>query len=308
MQSNATLNPILSTVAGEFMRDMNGYVGFKLFPVFNAGDPSGDYYVFPRGNALNLPRNIRHSPGAPFSRSLQKVSDDNYACKDAGHEEPVPDTIRRKYANRFDADKAATKRLTDIIKLNHELRVKDLIDAASLEDATPTIKWNEPDSDPRADVNAAKEYLRLNCGLRPNLMVISEPVRLFLEGHPAIMKFYSETTPGLLPLAKLAAFFNVGEIAVAEQVINTANEGQALTPADIWDDTVILARVDSSQDLMVPSFGRTFNWSEMGAADGTQIFTYRDEPVESTVHRVRHFTDEKIVAAHAAYRLENVLA
>lgn len=59
----------------------------------------------------------------------------------------------------------------------------------------------------------------------------------------------------------LAAVFGVSEVLVAGGLVNTAAEGLSLNPASIWGDTVILAHVESAQDLSAPNFGRTFAWS-----------------------------------------------
>lgn len=311
MISNATANPVLTGHAVQFMRATAGYVGLTLFPAFPSAEQSANYYIWTRENALNVPRNIRHAPGAPFPRSVPKISDDLYACQDYGLEQPVPDEIRRKYANYIDADISAVRRNTDILKINHELRAHTLATGAGVPNSGVAKKWDDPDSDPKGDVDAAKEAIRKNTGQRPTVMVISEAVRLVLSVHPKIAERVKYTTTGITSLELLAAYFEVGKIVVAEQVINTANEGQALTPADIWGDDVLLALVNPARDLMVPTFGRTFWWSDFGSigADDVpiQIVSYRDETVASDVHRVRHFTDEKIVFDKAAYRINDVL-
>lgn len=294
--------------AVRFMRDPMGFVGFRLFPTFNSADQSSDYYVWDRENNLSIPRNIRHAPGSHFSRSTPKISDDAFACRDYGHETPVPDEIRRKYRTTIDADISAVRRNVEIMKVNHELRVLAKVQDNSVPDASPDAKWNESDSDPKADIDAAKENIRKNTGLRPNLMIISAPVKLVLEAHPKIAERVKYTSSGLTTLIQLAAYFGVAEIAVADQVVNSAEEGQAIAPADIWGDTVMLAHVNGAQDLMVPTFGRTFGWADFGGAEGIQITTYRDEPVASDVHRSRQFSDEKLVAPFAGFRLDNVLA
>src|ERR1043166_381892 len=122
MISSATANPVMTGHAVQFLRDMTGYVGLRLLPAFPSAEQSSDYYVWKRENALDVPLNIRHSPGGKFARSITVISDDLYACTDFGHEQPVPDEIRRKYLNYIDADVSAVRRNTDIIKVNHELR------------------------------------------------------------------------------------------------------------------------------------------------------------------------------------------
>jgi hypothetical protein len=312
MKSTATANPVLSGHAEKFMRDPAGFVGLALFPSFSSGAQSSDYYVFDAANHLEVAQNIRHAPGTGFKRIFSQVSDDTYACKDYGIEHPVPDTQRAKYRNQLDLDMAAVKRLTDTIKINHEIRVRDLVTGGSVPNAAISVKWNDGASSPKDDVDAAKEAIRTAIGVQPNLMVISRPVMNALEIHNKLLEVFKYTQAGLVNEAKLASYLGIARILVADQVIATNQEGQAITAADIWGDSVVLAHVNPGQDLMRLNLGRTFFWDEFGSAgaDGVpiQVQTYRDEPVESDVHRARHFTDEKIVGSTAGYVLTDALA
>src|SRR2546429_7476759 len=174
MDSEATANPVMTGHAVQFMRDQAGYVGLQLFPSFPSAEQSSAYYIWKRENALDVPTNIRHAPGARFARSVPKIADDQFACRDYGHEQPVPDEIRRKYINYIDADVSAVRRNTDVIKINHELRAHTLATSAAVPNTGVAHKWDDPDSDPKGDVSAAIEVVRKNSGRRPNLMVISE--------------------------------------------------------------------------------------------------------------------------------------
>lgn len=293
------------------MRDPAGFVGGRIFPAFSSAAQSSDYYVFDAENHLGIPLNIRHAPGTGFKRVTMKLSDDNFACKDYGIEIPVPDTQRAKYKNQLALDLSATRRNTDIIKINHEKRVIDLI-VASVQSAAVNVKWDGgANSDPLNDVDAAKEAIRLGCGGMPNTGVISRPLLNILKKHDKLQEVFKYTQGGLLDAQKLADYFGLREILVAEQVIATNQEGQAVTAADLWADNFLLAHVNPGQDLMQLNLGRTFYWDEFGTAGENgvpiQIQTYRDEPVESDVHRARHFTDEKIVGAAAGFLLTDCL-
>jgi hypothetical protein len=138
MKSTATANPVMTGHAVEFMRNPMGFVALLLFPAFSSAEQSAQYYKWLKGNSLNIPQNIQHAPGTPFSRSMPSISDDTYVCKDYGHETPVPDEIRKKYKNRINADIAAVRRNIEIIKVNHELRVKTLATSG----AVPTRMMN----------------------------------------------------------------------------------------------------------------------------------------------------------------------
>jgi hypothetical protein len=311
MKSSATLNPVLTGHAEKFMRAPGGFVGTRIFPPFASAQQSSDYYVFDAENHLGVPQNIRHAPGTGFRRILPKASDDNFACRDYGIEVPVPDPQRKKYANAIDLDLAGTNRATDVIKINHEIRVKTLVTGGTVPNAAILVGWNDAASNPKADADVAKETIRQAIGVLPNVMVISRPLMNILEIHPKLLEIFKYTQGGLVNAQKLASYLGIAEVLIAEQVIATNQEGQAITSADIWSDDVLFAHVNPGQDLMKLNLGRTFYWDEFGTAgaDGVpiQIQTYRDDPVESDVHRARHFTDEKLVGSSAGYLLTNAL-
>lgn len=311
MKSTATANPILAGLFRSFMQDPTGFVAPFLLPAFVTGEQSATYYKFDTANLINVPQDIRHSPGAPFKRITMQVSDDLYSCRDYGIEHPVADTDRAKYRNYFAADAAAMTQLSDIIKLNRELRAKAKLAAAGIPNVTVSTKWdNYASSKPKADVNAAKAAIRKATGREPNVMVINYDVFNALQDHPLILEKYKYTSGDSITEDILARYFGVGRIVVAKGLFNSATEGQALSPSDIWGDDVWLAVTDPSENLQALNLGRTFLWSEFaaGPTGEAQVTTYRDETIESDVHRARDYCDEKITAAGAGYKLGDVLA
>lgn len=308
MQNSASANPVLTGHYQQFMRDEAGFVAEALAPTFNSGLQSADYYVFNKENQLLIPRKIGRAPGAPHAEVGMKISDANYFCKNYGLKIPVPDEDRKKYASFLDADVAAAKRLADIIKVNRELRVKALVtNTATVPNASPAIKWNVANSRPKDDVNAAKEAVRKGIGLRVNTMVMSESVRLVLELHEEIKKMFQLTIDGVLTVQMLQVYFGIPNIRIAGTVLATSEEGAAITADDVWSDQVVLAHVEPGQDLMLPNFARSFNWTEVGSMEG-QVGSWRDDDRKSMMHAVDHSTDEKLTSADGGYLLDDVLA
>src|SRR4051812_24480640 len=115
MKANATANPVMTGVAVKFLQGATGFVGRRLFPVFLSGLQSASYYVFSEKNMMDFPQNIQRAPGAGYSRSLMELTDDAYNCREYGHEEPVDDSEREKYASVYDADASATRRSTNVV-------------------------------------------------------------------------------------------------------------------------------------------------------------------------------------------------
>lgn len=307
MTSKATANPILTQTAVKFMHNAKEFAGSALFPIFLTGEQAAQYYVFDRENALNIPKNIQRAPGTGYARSLMKLSDDSYSCKEYGHEEPVDDIEKAKYASALDADNASVTRSTNIVLVNHEIRSHALATGSGVTSSTPGTKWDAADPDPVGDVDAAKEVIHDNCGLDANTMIISRDVFNILKELSVILDKIKYTQKGVLTPELLAGVFNVENLVVAGTVTNSAAEGQTISPAKIWGDSVVLAHVNKAQDLKAPNFGRTFAWSKFTGRKGILVKSYREEKINSDIHRATQNTDEKLVGAECGYHLSDVL-
>jgi Phage major capsid protein E len=310
MKSNVTRNPVLTATFNKFVANAAGFVGLTLAPIFRTGEQSAAYYVFDRENMLNIPRLKQRAPATPYERSMMKLSDDQYACKNWGHETPVADEERDKYAVAFDADQAAVKRNAHIILFNHELRVKTLYDGNGVPNAVPAVKWDaytNAASDPVGDVKAAKRVIEVNCGMMPNVMTLSRQVYDVLTEHPKIKELYKYVEGGIISQEMLRKAFEIETLKVAGSIENIANEGQSLNPAYLWGDNVILSVSAASSDLQAPNAARTFVWMGGGGEAGSIVESYREDKVDADIHRSKHFTDEKLTGAEMAYRLSDVL-
>lgn len=313
MKSNVTRNPALTATFNKFVASAAGFIGLRLAPIFKTGEQAAFYYVFDRENFLNIPRLAARAPATPYGRTTMKLSDAAYACRNYGHEVPVADEERAKYAVAFDADQAAIRRNAHIILFNHEVRVKTLFDSNGVPNSGVTVKWDDfadADSDPVGDVKAAKRVIAINCGIEPNTLAMPKLVYDKLTDHPKLKAFYTNTD-GPLTREQIRKAFEVDSLEIAGAVENVANEGQALNPAYLWGDNVYLAVVNPSQDMQAPNAARTFQWNVAGGSGGGEIGSlvesYREDNVDADIHRIKHHTDEKLTGAEMSYRLNDVL-
>ena len=308
MQSAVVVNPILSLTVMRFMQDPKGFVGMRLLPLFLTAEQAANYYVFDAENVLGVPTNIRRGPSAPYARTTTKLSSDLYGTQEYGIENPVDDKTRRKYARAMNADKAAVMKGAATILINHELRSKALAMSAGVSHASPATQWDQAGSTPVQDVDAAKEFIHAQTGMEANYMQVDRDTFNVLKEHPQILEKIKYTQRGIVTTDILAAVFGVDQFVVAGSLQATNNEGQALTPAAIWGDSVIIAVVNPDNNMESPNFGRTFGWIGEVGPDGVIVESYRDDSVRSDIHRTRQDTAEKIVGPACAYRLDNVLA
>ncbi|MDF3058030.1 MAG: major capsid protein [Rariglobus sp.] len=310
MKSTASFNPVLSKMFNSFFVNPLGFIGLHLAPMFDTAEQAATYPVFPVGNFTDVPTLKQRAPGTPFQRSVPNISDDLYGCKNWGHETPVADENRKKYAKQIDADRAAMRRNAHVILFNHEIRVHTLFHSGSIASSSPATKWDDPASDPVADVKAVKQIIRAATGMVPNLLTIPETVKDKLSVHPKIRAIFPNYD-GDIGVEQLRIAFGVASLKISGAIQNTAAEGQAASLADLWADDVVLSVSNPGQDLELPNAARTFHWTaagESGGGDvGSFVETYRDDPIKSDVHRSLHHTDEKITGDGFAYMLTNVL-
>lgn len=329
MNTLATLNPLLTAIANQFLRDPKGFVATRIMPPFPTALQAANYYVFgPEELADTATLNPR-APGSSYPRIVQTLSNDTYFCANYGLEGLVPDEERQKYASFFDVDVSRVRKIVDTLKVNQEQRVATLVNnPANVASAAIAVKWSDPASNPKADFDAAAEYIRLQSGMSVNLMVINNPTFLTLIRHPALLDVFKFTTPGLLNEDKLASYFGLpmGGVVIAKTVQATNLEGQTFSPSDIWGNNVLLAHTEDG-DLELPNFGRIFYWTAFtsmvnektggtgpgmlaggaGGPDLLQVMDYRDETKKSDVHRSEHYVGEKIVAKNAGFLLQGAI-
>lgn len=329
LQTNATLNPILTALAMQFMRDPKGFIAMRIAPPFPTALQSAAYYVFGPEELADVPTLNPRAPGSSYPRLVSTLSSDTYFCSNYGLEGLVPDEERAKYATFFDADVAKVRKIVDTIKVNQEIRLTTLVNNGNnVASANIAVKWSDPSSNPKADFDAACEYIRLNSGMEVNRMVINNPTFLTLIQHPRILDLFKFTTPGLMNEDKLANYLGLpqGGLVVAKTVQATNLDGQAFTPSDIWGNNCLLCHAEEG-DLEIPNFARIFHWTAFtsavsqatggtgpgmvagggGGPDLMQIMDYRDETKKSDVHRGEHYVGEKIVAKNAAFLLQGCI-
>tara|TARA_R110000796_G_scaffold167313_1_gene284184 strand:- start:3149 stop:4084 length:936 start_codon:yes stop_codon:yes gene_type:complete len=311
MNNKATLNPVLTGLAQTFMSETTGFVGPVIAPIFNAGMPSGQYYQWDRENYLDLPSDLARAPGTAYQTLRSSLSDDAFVCSDVGVQIPVDDTERALYASSFSADQAATMRATLAVMTEHERKVQTMLADASIPE-TDTAGTNFSSATVVAIqtiFRAATESVRLNCGMKPNVCIMSETTMNALLDNPLVVAQILHTVnSGVTTAEIIARVFSLPPITVASSIINGVDEGLTTAPADLWDDSIYLAVANPSQDLQALNFARTFAWNAPGVGGSLSIKSYRDDACSSDFFVSHAFRGQKLTAPKAGYRLLNALS
>ena len=317
--SLATLRPDLATfLEFDLESEKAGYISTQVMPVQNVVSQSGSFGKIPIEQLLQQ-RETRRAPGAGYARGNFTFGTATYATEEHGAEEPVDDREAKMYAEYFDAEQVSTMRAFSAVLRNAEERTADAIfntttwTGSSLTTAL-THEWDDAtNAVPLTDVEAAVQKIYDNSGLWANALVINRKVFRNLRNCDQVIERIQSAGAGDATKASdvtvqmLAQAFDLPFIIVAGTSKNSANEGQAATPTQIWSgEYAMICKVATGMDMREPCIGRTFHWSDDGSNIGGTVESYRDEVIRGNVIRVRHDVDEVVLYPQAGHLLSNV--
>lgn len=312
--TKAILRPDLGALAFQFSLDaaQQGFIADLVLPAFYTPLQTAQFPVIPAEALLEVANTVR-GPRSAYARGDWEWDFDDYKCSENGWEEPIDDVEAKIARNYFDVETMTAYRAMGMILRSREKRVAAKVFSTAFTGHAAAHAWNSyADADPRADVIAGFEAMRLSTGLEPNALILDKSILRHVSMCDSVMERVKYANPdairGDLTIPQLEAYFGV-RVIPAGAVSNTAAKSKPKNVQPIWDVTQAMLAVVSSggQDLREPSLGRTFVWEE-DSPDMVVVETYREEQIRSDIVRARQNTDECIQFLGAGYRLTGVTA
>jgi hypothetical protein len=261
---------------------------------------------------LTIP-NVDRANGGTYNRVSLYMDDMAYACKNRGLEGQVTEEDVLNYANDFDAEVEETQNVKIKMRLAREKRVADLVfntttwTGASLFTDNSGSPWATVGTDVIAQIVAARELVRQNCGAKPNTLIINEVAMNQLLLNTGIKAKF----PGALAITEdlmrqqMAAILGIPNLLIGQAIYNTADEGQTFSGDDIWSETYAMLAVlgTASTPMAQGHLGRTVTWLPY-ASDLEYVESYDEPQTESEIIRVKSYTDEKVFDANFAHLMQ----
>lgn len=313
--NTAISRPELGALAFEYMLEeaLTRYIGMRLMPIKRVARQSAEYPVIPL-EALLESVDTKRADRGNYKRSDWNFDFQNYSTEDHGWEEVIDDREEALFQTYFDMEMVATLRAVAIMLRGHENRVKDLVyDTGTIANAAVSIPWTTPaTATPKADVDGARDSMRDNFGVLPNKLTIAFTRFNALLRTAELRDALKYTDPiemgGFqVQQQKVAQYFGLDEVLVADAQENTAKKGQTASLGEIWTEgnVGLYAVSNGSDDMKEPVIGRTMMWEE-GAPDILTTETYRDEGIRADIVRVRNDVDEVYQYEGAGYILTGI--
>lgn len=212
--------------------------------------------------------NARRAPGADTKRIQYGYASDPLSLLQDSLEAIVP------YEHQEEAQKVpgidlaanAVNMVMDVLDLSLEIETAGMVRDADAYGANNKLalagaaKWSDPESDPSADMDEAKEAIRRRIGRYPNKLTLGAPVFKALKRHPKIKEQFKYTSSDSITAAMLASYFDIEKVVVGSAVFLPEHVDEDTDATDVWGNDAILAFVPTAQtgNFQVPSFAYTY--------------------------------------------------
>lgn len=256
------IDPILTGIAQGYRHVQR--VGHVLFPAVNVLARGGKVIEFGRESFFDY--KARRAPGAAAQMIQFGYEGKPYSLDQFTLDAPVPrEHIQdAQTVPGIDLGQRATTTVMDSLTLSLEIEQAAIASNPDNYAANNKLaligdsKWNNPDSDPVADIEAAKDHVRMTCGIEPNRMVVRNDGFKALKYHPKIVDRFKYTTADSITTKMLAGLFDLEELAVGKAAY--ADDMDAAVPfKEAWGNVAVLAYTPVQDAAMEqPSYGYTY--------------------------------------------------
>jgi hypothetical protein len=263
------IDPILTSVAQGYSNQE--FVGASLFPPARVAAAGGQILEFGR-EAFRLYSSAR-TPGSATRRVQYGYLGKPFALLNHSLEGMVPREYQRDAAlvPGVDLGAGAVRKTMKALQLALEVEQATLAVTAANYGALNKVtlagatKWSASTGVPLTDIDAGREAIRSQCGVYPNVLVLSAVAFNACKNNPSVVSRFQYTSAQSITPDMLAGLFNVKKVVIAAAVYwNDAN-----VATDIWGNNAVLAFVPEGSlgDPDEPSYGYTYTMEGNPAAD-----------------------------------------
>jgi hypothetical protein len=311
--SDVHISAPLTNISIAFMQNANNFIADKVFPVVPVTKDTDKYYVWDRGDFNRDEMQLR-APNTESAGGGFRLSSDTYYCNHFALHKDISGRERQNADTPVNLELAATQYLTQQLLIKKE---KDFVSnymttsvwgtdytgVASTPSAGQFDQWDDySNSDPIADIGAARLAIAGATGFMPNTLVLGAQVLEKLENHPDLVdriKYGQKKNSdvAIVDNSALAAVLKVERVLVSYAIQNTAAEGAAESSSFITGKSALLLYTPSTPSLMQAASGYTFAWQGPNLNPNGSIKKLRFEERECDRIEINAYYDMKKVSA-----------
>jgi hypothetical protein len=318
------VNQPLTSISIAYMQRESNFIATRVFPAIPVSKQSDLYYIYNQDDFFRDEMKER-APATESAGSGYGLTTGSYFARRWALHKDIPDEVRANQDSMLDADRDATRWLTQKALIRREkiwnstyfttgVWGTDITGVAAAPSGNQVLQWNDVAANPIEDVRAGKRAVLQRTGIEPNKMVLGRPVYDVLVDHPDIIARLSNgQTPGGPAkgnLDRLKEIFDLDDILVMNATENTAAEGATGSYSFIGGKKALLCYTTPTPGLMQPSAGYHFNWTGLTGAgpDTNRIRRFRLELRDADRIEIDMAFDAKMTGAPLGYFFTSIIA
>ncbi|MBO9421714.1 capsid protein [Labrenzia sp. R4_2] len=256
-----TESPVLTAIAIAYSNPDYSLIADQVLPrVPSSG--TFKYQVYDEAEAFTLPDTRVGRRSAPNQVEIEGTEQDG-STEEYGIDVPLDNkTIAEAKKNKWDPEKRAAERATDIVLLDREVRTANLIKnpANYHADHVEALAGADMFTDPNSDPVTIIEDLMATCWQRPNQITFGFGAWMAFRKHPKVVKAVHANSgdQGRASHQQVADLLEVKRILVGESRVNIKRPGEDPVLARVWDNIVSGQFINKTADT---SGGITFGYT-----------------------------------------------
>lgn len=268
----ALVDKPLTNVSNGLFQEMTSFICERLLPNIPVVQQTGKVGKYGTSH-LRVHANSMGGRGeAPRVELVAPDVSTTYTVEDHGLEIVLSPNDYRNYELPFDAERDAVMANTyaNLVAKEYALSYAMGSTAGTLTQNTTltgTSQFSDlVNSDPVAQILAARQAVRTNCGMFPNKAWCEANVYETLRVHPQLWDRlgFKFNQSGQLSQANVAMALNVKELLVAESVYDSSSQGQTASMAPIWSKTLYFGVLPDAAAIMQKSLGYYLYYGNQG--------------------------------------------
>jgi hypothetical protein len=298
------IDPLLANISIAYQNDT--YMADMIFPEVQVAKISGFYFVYDKSKFVVA--NDLRAPSTRANRVDYGLTKEPYGpLVEHSLEQDIPDEVVDQAMAPLDPNVDATENVTDRILLSKELDAFNQCTDTAVITQNVTLsgssQWDQyATSDPIGDVKTARDTVKKAVLKMPNRLLLGYEVFSDLQNHPEIIERIKYSQLGVVTAELLAEIFVIEEVWIADAEQNVANENQDPDMEYIWGKNAWVFYINPAPAIRKVSFGYTFRRGPR------QVERWDERWVKAQFVRVTDWYEQKIVAAPAAYFIQNAIS
>lgn len=262
IKQRRVVDKILTAVVMGYDLDQE-FSGHHLFPDVPVPEIAGKILMF--GKEAHIIRNTSRSPGETVRGIDFAYDGEDYALVNRLLEGQVPEEFVEEMAKApgISAQTEAVNIVMSTMRLEGEWHKAKLATTAGNYATghrialSGTSMWSDPNSDPKATIDAGKKAIRKSTGRYPNVLHLDLYGYEALKVHPKIIAHFKYSGKQSITTDMLAAYFDIEKVVVAKAV-SVPDLDSDFT--ELWGNNTVLAFVPPKpqRSQRRPSFGYTY--------------------------------------------------